>query len=279
MKGVNIMEQIAVKGLSVNITGIEDNDYISLTDLARIKNSKEPKDVVKNWMRSRSTLEFLGLWEKMNNPEFKGVDFEPLLSETGKNSFTMSPTRWVSEFNAIGIKTKPTKNGGTFAHRDIALEFASWISPEIKLYIIKEFQRLKIQESEQLEWHGKRMLTKLNYLIHTDAIKEYLLPIELTKDQINYVYASEADILNVALFGKNAKDWHDDNPNKKGNIRDYASTLELAILSNIEFQNAKLIEQGFDKKERLILLNKEANREKELFNKNKEKTIYRLENK
>ena len=279
MKGVNIMEQIEVKGLSVNITGIEDNDYISLTDLARIKNSKEPKDVVKNWMRSRSTLEFLGLWEKMNNPEFKGVDFEPLLSETGKNSFTMSPTRWVSEFNAIGIKTKPTKNGGTFAHRDIALEFASWISPEIKLYIIKEFQRLKIQESEQLEWHGKRMLTKLNYLIHTDAIKEYLLPIELTKDQINYVYASEADILNVALFGKSAKDWHDDNPNKKGNIRDYASTLELAILSNLEFQNAKLIEQGLNKKERLILLNKEANREKELFNKNKEKTIYKLENK
>ena len=279
MKGVNIMEQIEVKGLSVNITGIEDNDYISLTDLARIKNSKEPKDVVKNWMRSRSTLEFLGLWEKMNNPEFKGVDFEPLLSETGKNSFTMSPTRWVSEFNAIGIKTKPTKNGGTFAHRDIALEFASWISPEIKLYIIKEFQRLKIQESEQLEWHGKRMLTKLNYLIHTDAIKEYLLPIELTKDQINYVYASEADILNVALFGKSTKDWHDDNPNKKGNIRDYASTLELAILSNLEFQNAKLIEQGLNKKERLILLNKEANREKELFNKNKEKAIYKLENK
>lgn len=273
------MEQIEVKGLSVNITGIEDNDYISLTDLARIKNSKEPKDVVKNWMRSRSTLEFLGLWEKMNNPEFKGVDFEPLLSETGKNSFTMSPTRWISEFNAIGIKTKPTKNGGTFAHRDIALEFASWISPEIKLYIIKEFQRLKIQESEQLEWYGKRMLTKLNYLIHTDAIKEFLLPIELTKDQMNYVYASEADILNVALFGKNAKDWHDDNPNKKGNIRDYASTLELAILSNLEFQNAKLIEQGLNKKERLILLNKEANREKELFNKNKEKAIYKLENK
>lgn len=279
MKGVNRMEQIEVKGLSVNITGIEDNDYISLTDLARIKNSKEPKDVVKNWMRSRSTLEFLGLWEKMNNPEFKGVDFEPLLSETGKNSFTMSPTRWVSEFNAIGIKTKPTKNGGTFAHRDIALEFASWISPEIKLYIIKEFQRLKIQESEQLEWHGKRMLTKLNYLIHTDAIKEYLLPIELSKEQINYVYASEADILNVALFGKSAKEWNDENPSKKGNIRDYASTIELAILSNIEFQNAKLIEQGLNKKERLLLLNEEANREKKLFNKNKEKAVYKLENK
>ena len=273
------MEKIEVKGLSINITGIEDNDYISLTDLARIKNSKEPKDVVKNWMRSRSTLEFLGLWEKMNNPEFRGVDFEPLLLETGKNTFTMSPTRWINEFNAIGIKTKPTKNGGTFAHRDIALEFASWISPEIRLYVIKEFQRLKIQESEQLEWHGRRILTKLNYLIHTDAIKEYLLPIKLTNDQKNYIYASEADILNVALFGKNAKEWHKDNPNKKGNIRDYASTIELAILSNIEFQNAKLIENGLNKKERLILLNQEANREKELFNKNKEKTIYKLENK
>ena len=175
------MEKIEIKGQTINITGIEDNDYISLTDLARIKNSKEPKDVVKNWMRSRSTLEFLGLWKKMNNPEFKGVDFEPLLSETGKNSFTMSPTRWVSEFNAIGIKTQPTKNGGTFAHRDIVLEFASWISPEIRLYVIKEFQRLKIQESEQLEWH-------------------------------------------------------DENPIKNGNIRDYASTIELAILSNIEYQ-------------------------------------------
>lgn len=216
------MEQIKVKDISINITGIQDDDYISLTDLARIKNSKEPKDVVKNWMRSRATLEYLGLWEKMNNLDFRGVDFEPLLAETGKNSFTMSPTRWINEFNAIGIKTKPTKNGGTFAHRDIALEFASWISPEIKLFIIKEFQRLKVQESEQLEWYGKRMLTKLNYLIHIDTINEYLMPIELTTEQKNYLYASEADILNVALFGKRAKEWRDANPNKKGNIRDYA---------------------------------------------------------
>lgn len=273
------MEQIKVKDLSINITGIQDNDYISLTDLARIKNHKEPKDVVKNWMRSRSTLEYLGLWENMNNPEFRGVDFEPLLSETGKNSFTMSPTRWINEFNSIGIKTKATKNGGTFAHRDIALEFASWISPEIKLFIIKEFQRLKSQESEQLEWQGKRMLTKLNYLIHTDAISEYLIPVELTSEQKNYIYSSEADILNVALFGKRAKEWREENPNKKGNIRDYASTLELAILSNIEFQNAKLIEQGISQKERLTLLNAESNREKILFNKNKEKAIYRIENK
>ena len=267
------MEQIEVKGLAINVTCIEDNDYISLTDLARIKNSKEPKDVVKNWMRSRSTLEFLGLWEKMNNPEFRGVDFEPLLSETGKNSFTMSPTRWIGEFNTIGIKTKPTKNGGTFAHRDIALEFASWISPEIRLYVIKEFQRLKIQESEQLELYGKRMLTKLNYLIHTDAIKEYLIPIELTDVQKSFIYASEADMLNVALFGMRAKEWKDNNPEKKGNIRDYASTIELAILSNLEYHNSLLIKDGIIQKERLIILNGEANREKELFNKNNVKVI------
>lgn len=270
------MEKIKIKQLDISITGITDNDYISLTDLARIKNPKEPKDVVKNWMRLRSTLEYLGLWEKLNNDNFRGVDFEPLLAESGKNSFTMSPTRWINEFNAIGIKTKATVNGGTFAHRDIALEFASWISPEVKLYVIKEFQRLKVQEAEQLEWHGKRMLTKLNYLIHTDAIKENLVPIELSAEQKSYIYASEADLLNVALFGMRAKQWRDANPDKKGNIRDYASTIELAILSNIEFKNAELIEQKLSQKERLVLLNSEANREKILFNKNNEKAIYRI---
>ena len=270
------MEKINVKNNLISITGISDDDYISLTDIARIKNSKEPKDVVKNWMRLRSTLEFLGMWEELNNPNFNRVEFDPLLSESGKNSFTMSPSRWISEFNAIGIRTKATKNGGTYAHRDIALEFASWISAEVKLYIIKEFQRLKIQESEQIEWQGKRMLTKLNYLIHTDAIKDNLIPISLTVEQKSYVYASEADMLNVALFGLRAKQWKDLNPNKKGNIRDYASTVELAILSNLEYQNARLIEQKFPIKERLILLNAEANREKELFNKNHIKPIYRI---
>ena len=263
-----LMKNIEIQNQEIRITGIDDNDYISLTDLARLKNSKEPKDVIKNWMRLRSTLEFLGLWEKLNNPEFRGVEFDPLLAETGKNSFTMSPSRWVTEYNAIGIKTKATKNGGTFAHRDIALEFASWISPEVKLYIIKEFQRLKIQETEQVEWQGKRLLTKLNYLIHTDAIKKYLVPIELTTEQKNSVYASEADLLNVALFGKTAKEWRNENKGKKGNMRDYASHIELAILSNIEYENAKLIEEGKLKQERLILLNAEANREKEVFNKN-----------
>lgn len=273
------MNKITVKNLNIAVTGIGDNDFISLTDIARAKNPKEPKDVVKNWIRLRSTLEFLGIWETLNNPNFNRVEFDPLLAESGKNSFTMSPTRWINEYHAIGIRTKSTKNGGTFAHRDIALEFASWISPEIKLYIIKEFQRLKIQESEQLEWHGKRMLTKLNYLIHTDAVKQYLVPIELSYEQKSYIYASEADLLNVALFGKTSKQWNQANLDKEGNIRDYANTIELAILSNLEFLNAQLIVNEISQKERLIILNKEANREKELFNKNSVKAIELKKNK
>jgi len=273
------MNKITVKNIDINVTGIGDDDYVSLTDIARAKNPKEPKDVVKNWMRLRSSLEFLGIWETLNNPSFNRVEFDPLLAESGKNSFTMSPTRWINEFNAIGIRTKPTKNGGTFAHRDIALEFASWISAEVKLYIIKEFQRLKAQESEQLEWHGKRLLTKLNYLIHTDAVKEYLVPVELSNEQKNLIYASEADLLNVALFGKNAKEWRDTNIGKEGNIRDYANTIELAILSNLEYLNSMLIAQNLSQQERLILLNKEANREKELFNKNNVKPLKKIEKK
>ena len=273
------MNKITVKNIEINVTGIGDEDFVSLTDIARAKNPKEPKDVVKNWMRLRSSLEFLGIWETLNNPSFNRVEFDPLLAESGKNSFTMSPTRWINEFNAIGIRTKPTKNGGTFAHRDIALEFASWISAEMKLYIIKEFQRLKIQESEQLEWHGKRMLTKLNYLIQTDAIKEHLVTVELSHEQKSYIYANEADLLNVALFGNTSKGWRDANPNKEGNIRDYANTIELAILSNLEFLNAQLIGNAISQKERLIILNKEANREKELFNKNNEKPIKRIKQK
>ena len=272
------MKNIIVNDNVINITGINDDDFVSLTDIARIKNPKEPKDVVKNWMRLRSTLEFLGLWETLNNPDFNRVEFDPLLSESGKNSFTMSPTRWANEFHAIGIRTKATKNGGTFAHKDIALEFASWISAEVKLYIIKEFQRLKVQESEQLEWHGKRLLTKINYLIHTDAIKENLILVNLTNEQINYIYASEADMLNVALFGIKAKGWREKNPNKKGNIRDYATTIELAILSNLEYHNSLLIANNISQQERLIILNNEANRQKKLFNENNIKSITRLEN-
>ena len=208
------------------------------------------------------------------------VEFDQIKNESGHNYFVMTPTKWATKTNAIGIKTKSGKyGGGTFAHRDIALEFASWISPEVKLYIIKEFQRLKVQESDQLEWQGKRLLTKLNYLIHTESIKENLVPIELSYEQKSYIYANEADLLNVALFGKTAKEWKDDSQGKKGNIRDYANTIELAILSNLEFLNAQLITNSVPQNERLIVLNKEANKEKELFNKNNIKTIKRIEKK
>lgn len=230
-------------------------------------------------MRLKDTIDFIGLWEMLNNNNFNRVEFDAFKNEYGRNSFVMTPTKWISKTKVIGIKTKVGKyGGGTFAHKDIALEFASWISPEIKLYIIKEFQRLKIQESEQLEWHGKRLLTKINYLIHTDAIKENLIVINLTSEQINYIYASEADMLNVALFGMKAKEWREANPGKEGNIRDYASTIELAILSNIEYHNSLLIKQNTPQKERLIILNKEANRQKKLFNDNNIKSIKRIEN-
>ena len=239
-----------------------------------------PSDVVRNWMRLRSTIEFLGLWEKINNENFNSTEFDRFRNEAGANAFVMTPTKWIRETGAIGIKSSRGKySEGTFAYRDIALEFASWISPEVKLYIIKEFQRLKVQESEQLEWNGKRMLTKLNYLIQTDAVKEHLVPIELSYEQKSYIYASEADLLNVALFGKTSKQWRDTNTDKEGNIRDYASTIELAILSNLEYLNSMLISQKIDQGERLITLNKEANREKELFNKNNVKPIKKIEKK
>ena len=272
------MNKITVKNIEINVTGINDDDFISLTDIAKIKNREFPADVIKNWMRLRSTIEFLGIWEQINNLNFNMVEFDQFKNDAGHNYFVMTPTKWFTKTNAIGIKTKSGKyGGGTFAHRDIALEFASWISAEVKLYIIKEFQRLKVQESEQLEWHGKRMLTKLNYLIQTDAVKEHLVPIELSYEQKSYIYANEADILNVALFGKTAKEWREVNPDKEGNLRDYANTIELAILSNLEFMNAQLIANKISPKERLIILNKEANKEKELFNRNNEKPIKRIE--
>ena len=274
------MNKITVKNIDISITGISDDDFISLTDLARFKNSEDPNAVIANWMRRVDTISYLRLWEQLNNNNFKPTDFEGFRSKPGENAFTLSPKKWIELTNAIGIKVKSGRYGsGTFAHRDIALEFASWISAEVKLYIIKEFQRLKVQESEQLEWHGKRMLTKLNYLIQTDAVKEHLVPVELSYEQKSYIYANEADLLNVALFGQTAKEWREANPDKEGNIRDYANTIELAILSNLEFLNAQLITNKIQQKERLIILNKEANREKTLFNKNNEKPIKRIEKK
>ena len=271
------MEQIKVKGSLINITGIGDDDYVSITDIARFKTDGSTRDVIVNWLRKVDTIEFLTLWEKINNPDFKPVDFDLFKSKPGTNAFTISPQKWIELSNAIGIKVKSGRyGGGTLAHRDIALEFAGWISPEIKLYIIKEFQRLKIQEAEQLDWNGKRLLTKVNYLIHTESIKNNLIRIELTPEQKSFVYASEADLLNVALFGMTAKQWREANPNKKGNIRDYVSTIELAILSNLEFQSAKLIEAKMSQSERLVSLNDEANREKDLFNRNSLKDISKL---
>lgn len=271
------MDTITVKNIEISVTGIGDDDFVSLTDMAKIKNPGFPADVIKNWMRLRATIEFLGIWEQINNPSFNMVEFDQFKNESGHNYFVMTPTKWKNNTNAIGFKTKSGKyGGGTFAHRDIALEFASWISAEVKLYIIKEFQRLKIQESERLEWQGKRLLTKLNYLIHTEAVKEHLVPVELSNEQKSYIYANEADLLNVALFGKTAKEWREENPGKEGNIRDYANTIELAILSNLEYLNSLLISQKVSQQERLVLLNKEANREKALFSKNSIKPIKRV---
>lgn len=229
------------------------DDYLSLTDIARKKNPYEPKDVVKNWLRLRSTIEFLGLWEQLYNPNFKGVEFDSFKNESGSNAFTLTPQRWIEKTNAIGIISKSGRGGGTYAHKDIAFEFASWISPEFKLYVIKDYQRLKSDEAHRLEigWDTKRELSKINYRIHTDAIKEFLITPELTKQEKSYKYATEADILNVALFGKTARQWKEETGNKKGNMRDFANVEQLIVLVNLESMNADFIHQGLSPQERL----------------------------
>ena len=252
------MAKIIVQNTTVKTLRHNDNDYICITDIARQKNPVEPKDVVKNWMRIKNTLEYLGIWEKLNNPNFKGVEFDPLLAEAGNNSFTMSPSRWVQITGAIGIVTKAGTNAGTYAQKDIAFKFASWVSVEFELYLIKEFQRLKAEEQKQLGWSAKRELAKINYHIHTSAIRQNLIPKEVTPAQASVIYANEADVLNVAMFGLTAKQWRDANPTLKGNIRDYASINELICLSNMENLNAVFIEQGLSQSDRLIRLNKIA---------------------
>ena len=251
MKSINVKEQ------TVSVIRVNNEDYISITDIARFKNPKEPKDVVKNWLRNRSTIEYLGLWEKINNPEFKGVEFDPLLFEAGSNSFSLSPSKWIEKTNAVGVHNKLGRGGGTYAQKDIAFEFASWISAEFKLYLIKEFQRLKKDENDRLklEWDFQRTLAKVNYKIHTDAIKERLIPEELNNKQTSVIYANEADVLNMALFGKTAKQWREANPDKKGNVRDDATIHQLVVLSNMESINAMLIHQNLSQKERLVKLN------------------------
>ena len=253
-------EQISAKGFSIQVyTEDFKNDYLSLTDIARYKNQHEPKDVVKNWLRVRDTIEFLGLWETINNPNFKGVEFDSFRNEAGSNAFTLSPQRWVNSTNAIGIISKSGRGGGTFAHPDIAMEFASWISAEFKLYLIQDYKRLKSDENSKLSpsWNLHREISKINYKIHTDAIKQYLLK-DLTNEQLSYKYANEADMLNVTLFNKRAKQWREENPNLKGNMRDYASLNELLVLANMESYNAVLICKGMDQRERMVELRKLA---------------------
>ena len=235
------------------------NDYISLTDITRYKNVHEPKDVVKNWLRVRDTIEFLGLWETIHNPDFKGVEFDSFRKEAGTNAFTLFPQRWIENTNTIGIVSKSGLGGGTFAHPDIAMEFASWISAELKLYLIQDYKRLKGDENSKLllSWNLNREISKINYKIHTDAIKEYLLK-DLTNEQLSYKYASEADMLNVALFNKRVKQWREENPDFKGNMRDYASLNELLVLANMESYNAILIGKGMEQKERMMELRKLA---------------------
>ncbi|MGP1489311.1 KilA-N domain-containing protein [Peptoanaerobacter stomatis] len=249
-------DTIEAKGLSIQIyTEDFKNDYISLTDIAKYKNSEEPNVVVANWMRNYNTIEYLGIWEKLNNPNFNPLEFEGYLEQAGSNAFTLSPQKWSNSTNAIGLFVKLGRSGGTFAHKDIAFKFASWISAEFELYIIKDYQRLKDDENSRLSlgWNLNREISKINYKIHTDAIKEYLLS-DLSNEQLSYKYASEADMLNVSLFNKRSKQWHDENPDLKGNMRDYASINELLVLANMESYNAILISKGMQQKERMIEL-------------------------
>ncbi len=240
--------------ISVVTTVGSEDDYISLTDIARHRNPEFPADVVKNWLRNRSTIEYLGLWEELNNPDFNRVEFDQFRNAAGSNAFVLSPQKWIKSTGAIGLISKAGRyGGGTYAHKDIAFEFASWVSPEFKLYIIKDYQRLKESESHRLalDWNVKRILAGANYRIHTDAIKANLIPPELPKYQQGFVYADEADVLNMALFGKTAKQWRTENPDLKGNIRDYATIEQLLVLTNIENMNAWMINQGVPQEERL----------------------------
>ncbi len=257
-----IKSEINVNNNKINVMRIGNKEYISLTDLARYADEDDPRYPIQNWMRNKDVIAYLGLWEKLNNENFKGVEFDAFKNEAGSNKFKISPQKWIKETNAIGIISKSGNNGGTYACSDIALEFASWLSPEFKLYVIQEFERLKRNEAYQykVDWTASRMLAKSNYHIHTDSIKENIIP-KLTEKQKQYVYAEEADVLNVALFGMTAKEWRDKNPNIEGNIRDYTDLKHLLILCNLENTNAELINDGIPQKERLIKLNNSAIRQ------------------
>jgi len=252
------MKKIITQGLKIYTFRQNENDFISLTDIARYKDKERTDYIIQNWMRTMDTVGFLGIWEKINNPNFKPIEFEGFKNKAGSNSFSLTPKRWIETVNAIGMINKSGRyGGGTFAHKDIAFEFATWISPEFKLYLIKEFQRLKIEENERLilGWDAKRMLTKINYRIHTDAIKKHIIPIQVSSAQANTIYANEADVLNMALFGMTAKEWRDKNPKLAGNIRDYSDVTQLVCLANLESLNAEFIRQELPQSQRLIKLN------------------------
>jgi len=258
-----IKTELNVKNIKVRVIRIGNVDYISLTDLAKYQNSSDPSFTVKNWLRRVSTIDYMGLWEQLRNSNFNLVEFDQIKTEYGKNSFAMSPTQWIRRTNAIGIIAKGGKYSiGTFAHPDIAFEFASWLSPEFRLYLITEFERLKKNEAHQnkIEWSVKRELARTNYVIHTDAIKENIVP-TLTEKQKQFIYANEADVLNVALFGMTAKEWRDNNPSLEGNIRDYANVLQLVVLINLENLNAEMINDGISQSVRLERLNNTAKRQ------------------
>ena len=268
----NIKTKIIVKEQRINVLRIDNKEFISLTDLARYANPEEPKIPIYAWMRNKDVIAYLGLWEQLNNENFKGHEFETFENQAGKNSFYMSPQKWIKETNAVGIISKSGNNGGTYARSDIALEFASWLSPEFKLYVIQEFERLKKNEAYQnkIDWHANRVLDKVSYVVHTDAIKSVIVP-TLTEKQKKFVYAEEADVLNVALFGMTAKEWRTLNPEiaDKGNIRDYTDLLHLVILNNLENINAELIEMKIPQSERLVRLNNIARKQMELLKNNK----------
>ena len=248
---------INVKGTEIVMYQDNQQDFISLTDIARYRDAERSDYILQNWLRNRSTLDFIGLWEQFNNSDFNSIEFDGIKNMAGANSFSLTPKRWIEATNAKGIVSKTGRYGGTFAHRDIAFEFASWLSAEFKFYLIKEFQRLKDDENDRLKlnWNLQRTLSKVNYRIHTDAIKEKIIPYKITKEQASFIYANEADMLNVALFGKTAQQWHTQNPEKEGNIRDYAELEQLVVLSNMESINAVLIHQGLPQSDRLIQLN------------------------
>ena len=254
-----IMAKIIVQNTQINVLNFKEQDYISLTDMASAKEGdSRAADVIKNWIRSRYTIEFLGTWEIIHNPNFKVVEFDHFRKSAGLPSFVLSASEWIEQTNAIGIIVKKGRYGGTYAHKDNAFEFGSAISVPFKLYLIEEFQRLKTEEQQQLGWSAKRELSKINYRIHTDAIKQNLIPQEVTSAQASIIYANEADVLNVAMFGMTAKQWREANPELKGNIRDYATINELICLSNMENLNAVFIEQSMTQRERLVKLNQIA---------------------